>query len=68
MNDFSFNYSNFISHVKNVFTNNTFLENIINKQQIQIFGNGENTRNFVYVDDVAELLSYSLKSKNNSTL
>ena len=31
MNDFSFNYSNFISHVKNVFTNNTFLENILNE-------------------------------------
>lgn len=40
---------------------NTFIENILNKHQIQIFGNGENTRNYVYVKDVAELLSYSLK-------
>lgn len=44
---------------------NTFIENIINKQQIQIFGNGENTRNYVYVKDVAELLSYSLNPNGN---
>ena len=35
MNDFSFNYSNFISHVKNVFPDNTFLENILNETQEQ---------------------------------
>lgn len=44
---------------------NTFIENIINNQQIQIFGNGENTRNYVYVKDVAELLSYSLNLNHN---
>jgi hypothetical protein len=37
MNDFSSSYSNFISHVKNVFSNNIFLENILdetNEQQL----------------------------------
>lgn len=38
---------------------NTFIENIIKYNQIQIFGDGNNTRNYIYVKDVAELLSYS---------
>jgi hypothetical protein len=33
MNDFSAYYSSFISHVKNVFPNNTFLENLINETE-----------------------------------
>ena len=40
---------------------NTFIEQIILNQKIQIFGNGDNIRNYVYVKDVAEVLSYSLK-------
>ena len=44
---------------------NTFIENILTKHQIHIFGNGENTRNYVYVKDVAEILSHSLVSDIN---
>lgn len=40
---------------------NTFIEQIISNQKIQIFGNGDNIRNYVYVKDVAEVLSHSLK-------
>lgn len=38
---------------------NTLLENIISKGKITVFGNGENLRNYIYVKDVAEVLSYS---------
>lgn len=48
---------------------NTFIENILDKKQIHIFGNGENIRNYVYVKDVSELLSYSLFTDiNESTI
>lgn len=40
---------------------NTFIEQIIQKQKIEIFGNGDNIRNYVYVKDVVEILSHSLK-------
>jgi UDP-glucose 4-epimerase len=47
---------------------NTFIENIISNKRINIFGIGNNIRNYVYIDDVAELLSYSLyTNKNHST-
>lgn len=39
---------------------NTFLENIVKHGRLQIFGNGENVRNYLYVRDFAELLSLSL--------
>ena len=38
---------------------NTLLEKIISEKKITIFGKGENLRNYIYVKDVAELLSYS---------
>ena len=41
---------------------NTFLEKIISEKQITIFGNGESVRNYIYVKDVAKLLSFSLDS------
>ncbi len=46
---------------------NTFIENILQNQQIKIFGNGQSTRNYVYVKDVAELLTYSVKSDLNES-
>ncbi len=39
---------------------NTFLEKIISDHEIKIFGDGSNIRNYIYVKDVAELLSLSL--------
>jgi hypothetical protein len=33
MNEFSSNYSNFISHIKNVFPDNTFFENLLNESE-----------------------------------
>jgi UDP-glucose 4-epimerase len=39
---------------------NTFIEKIISEKTINIFGNGENVRNYVYVRDVSHLLSLSV--------
>ena len=41
---------------------NTFIEKIISEKKINIFGNGENVRNYVYVKDVAQLLSVSIEA------
>lgn len=41
---------------------NTLLEKIIFENKIKIFGNGETLRNYIYVKDVAELLSLSVTS------
>lgn len=38
---------------------NTFLEQIIHKGFVTIFGKGENTRNYIYIRDVAEMLCLS---------
>ena len=40
---------------------NTFIENVLSKNEIHIFGDGENLRNYVYVKDVAKLLSSSIQ-------
>lgn len=45
---------------------NTFLEKIITDKQIKIFGDGKNTRNYIYVKDVAELLTLSLRTPESS--
>jgi len=39
---------------------NTFLEKIIHERAVTVFGDGENTRNYIYVDDVVQLLTTSL--------
>lgn len=39
---------------------NTLLEKIITDGKIKVFGNGETLRNYIYVKDVAELLSLSV--------
>lgn len=41
---------------------NTFIEKIISEKKITIFGNGENIRNYVYVNDVVQLLSLSVSA------
>lgn len=41
---------------------NTFIESILTKQQIQIYGDGENIRNYIHVNDVVKLLSSSINS------
>lgn len=38
---------------------NTFLENILHHNKVTIFGDGENIRNYIYVRDLAHLLSLS---------
>jgi UDP-glucose 4-epimerase len=40
---------------------NTLIENIIEKGSVNIYGDGSNLRNYVYVKDVARLLHLSLK-------
>ncbi len=44
---------------------NTFLEKIISDKSILIYGNGEIIRNYIYVNDVAQLLSLSISSDPN---
>lgn len=46
---------------------NTFLENIIDKQEIQIFGDGNTIRNYIHVKDVVSILNYSLKSDTSAS-
>ncbi len=46
---------------------NTFLEKIISEKKINIFGDGKNVRNYIYVKDVAELLSYSITSDTSKS-
>jgi UDP-glucose 4-epimerase len=46
---------------------NTFLEKIIREKKIDIFGNGENIRNYIYVKDVAELLCLSINSDTSQS-
>lgn len=46
---------------------NTFLEKIITEKRIQIFGDGQNIRNYIYVNDVAELLGMSVRSDLNTS-
>ncbi len=36
------------------------MENILNNQTITIYGDGENVRDYIYVRDVAELLTLSI--------
>lgn len=47
---------------------NTFLEKIIKENRVEVFGDGESTRNYIYVKDVAELLCHSVKSLDQSDI
>lgn len=44
---------------------NTFLEKIILEKKINVFGDGNNIRDYVFVEDVAKLLSLSVRSVSN---
>lgn len=44
-----------------------FVNNIINNKEITIFGNGEQTRDFIYVKDIANIF-YKLKLKDISKI
>jgi UDP-glucose 4-epimerase len=46
---------------------NTLLEKIITEGKIKVFGNGETLRNYIYVKDVAELLSLSATADINNS-
>lgn len=39
---------------------NTFIEKIVSENQIRIYGDGKNVRNYIYVEDLAELMALSL--------
>ncbi|MBA3663136.1 MAG: NAD-dependent epimerase/dehydratase family protein [Bacteroidetes bacterium] len=47
---------------------NTFLEKIIKEKQVKVYGDGEATRNYIYVKDVAELLSFSVRNISSSDI
>ncbi len=46
---------------------NTFLESILVNKNVHIFGDGENIRNYLYVNDLAELMYFSLMSAPDSS-
>ena len=46
---------------------NTFLEKIITENSVLIYGNGEIVRNYIYVNDVAKLLSFSVTENSNES-
>lgn len=41
---------------------NTFLEKIIQDQKVTVFGDGNNIRNYIYVKDLADILSLSVSN------
>jgi UDP-glucose 4-epimerase len=45
---------------------NTFIEKIILEKKVKVFGDGEATRNYIYVRDVARLLLHSVNSPGTS--
>jgi UDP-glucose 4-epimerase len=45
---------------------NTFLEHIIKSGAVKVFGDGNNTRNYIYVRDVAHMLAFSLRNAAGS--
>jgi len=46
---------------------NTVIEKIISENRIYIFGNGENVRNYLYVKDLAQLMTVSLHTDPTSS-
>lgn len=46
---------------------NTFIENILTKQQVQVYGDGNNIRDYIYIQDVVKLLAHSMKSDLNES-
>ena len=47
--------------------NNKFLKNISENKEIIIYGDGEQTRDFVSINDVVESFDCAIKSKTNGT-
>jgi UDP-glucose 4-epimerase len=47
---------------------NTFLEKILEENKVKIYGDGQAIRNYIYVKDVAELLSLSLRITDRSDI
>ena len=41
---------------------NTFIENILTKHQVQIYGDGNNIRNYIYINDVVKFIANSIYS------
>jgi UDP-glucose 4-epimerase len=46
---------------------NTLLEKMIKKEEIVIFGDGENTRNYIYINDVVRTLNQTINNNLNSS-
>jgi UDP-glucose 4-epimerase len=46
---------------------NTLLEKMIRKEEILIYGDGSNTRNYIYIDDVANILNLAINNNLNKS-
>lgn len=47
---------------------NTFIEKIINRKNLEVFGDGSTTRNYIYVKDVAKLMASSAERLEGSDI
>ena len=47
---------------------NIFLDNIYREGKVKVFGDGTNTRNYIYVEDVVKLMARSINSLNKSSI
>lgn len=47
---------------------NTFIENILKEGAVNVFGDGNNTRNYIYVQDVAQLMLHSIEQLQDSQI
>jgi UDP-glucose 4-epimerase len=47
---------------------NTFLEKIVKDNTVKVFGDGSITRNYIYVKDVAELLTLTVRTETTSDI
>lgn len=44
---------------------NTFLEHIITDGKLTVYGDGSATRNYIYIDDVCEILAHSINNNDS---
>ena len=76
--DVKFGLKNYIFRISNIYgegqnTNNglglvnTYLEKIISKSNLDLYGDGNNVRNYVYIKDVVTILSITIQKNFKSS-
>ena len=76
--DVKFGLKNYIFRISNIYGEgqntknglgiiNTYLEKIISKSNLDLYGDGNNVRNYVYIKDVATILSITIQKNFKSS-